>query len=40
VIGPHFLLGWITKAIEIAIVLLVAADLLRGHGLWRASAPA
>ena len=27
VIGPHFTLGWVTKAIEIAIVMLVIADL-------------
>src|SRR5687768_4548144 len=28
VIGPWFTLGWVTKGIEVAIVLLVIADLL------------
>jgi hypothetical protein len=28
VIGPHFTLGWVTKGIEVAIVMLVIADLL------------
>lgn len=28
VIGPYFTLGWVTKGIEIAIVLLVFVDLL------------
>ena len=28
VLGPHFLLGWITKAIEVVLVGLVAVDLL------------
>lgn len=28
VIGPYFTLGWVTKGIELAIVLLVIADLL------------
>src|SRR5687767_479904 len=27
VIGPYFSLGWITKAIEVAILVLLAADL-------------
>ena len=27
-IGPYFTLGWVTKGIEVAIVLLVIADLL------------
>ncbi len=27
-IGPYFTLGWVTKGIELAIVLLVIADLL------------
>jgi hypothetical protein len=40
VIGPYFLLGWITKAIEVAVVLLVAADLMRVHGSPRANATA
>jgi hypothetical protein len=26
--GPYFLLGWVTKGIELALVLLVLADLL------------
>lgn len=28
VVGPYFTLGWVTKGIELAIVLLVIADLL------------
>lgn len=28
VMGPYFTLGWVTKGIEVAIVLLVVADLL------------
>jgi phosphatidylserine synthase len=28
VIGPYFTLGWLTKGVELAIVLLVIADLL------------
>lgn len=32
VIGPYFSLGWITKAIEVAIIVLVAADLARLYG--------
>lgn len=28
VTGPYFTLGWVTKGIEVAIVLLVIADLL------------
>lgn len=28
VIGPYFTLGWVTKGIELAVVLLVIADLL------------
>jgi hypothetical protein len=40
VMGPYFALGWVAKAIEVAIVTLVAADLIRVHGgptgLWRA----
>ena len=27
-VGPYFTLGWVTKGIEVAIVLLVIADLL------------
>ena len=30
VMGPYFTLGWVTKGIEVAIVLLVIADLLIG----------
>ena len=30
VIGPYFTLGWVTKGIEVAIVMLVIADLLIG----------
>lgn len=26
--GPYFMLGWLTKGVEVAIVLLVIADLL------------
>jgi len=32
VIGPYFTLGWVTKAIELAIVGLVIADLLATYG--------
>jgi hypothetical protein len=28
VVGPYFTLGWLTKGVELAIVLLVIADLL------------
>ena len=37
VIGPYFTLGWATKGIEVAIVLLVIADLLLGTDAGRAS---
>ncbi len=37
VIGPYFMLGWATKGIEVAIVLLVIADLLIGSDAGRAS---
>lgn len=37
VIGPYFTLGWVTKGIEVAIVLLVIADLLMGADARRAS---
>ena len=30
IVGPYFALGWVTKGIEVAIVLLVLADLLIG----------
>ena len=32
VVGPYFTLGWVAKAVEVAILTLVAADLLRIHG--------
>jgi hypothetical protein len=32
VIGPYFALGWIAKGIEVAIVGLVAVDLLTDYG--------
>ena len=32
VIGPYFALGWVAKGIEVAILTLLAADLLRVHG--------
>ena len=35
-IGPYFTLGWVTKGIELAIVLLVIADLL----IWTDTGPA
>jgi hypothetical protein len=31
-IGPYFTLGWITKAIEVAIIGLLVADLLIAYG--------
>ena len=37
VTGPYFTLGWVTKGIEIAIVTLVAADLLIGADASRTS---
>jgi hypothetical protein len=37
VIGPHFTLGWVTKGIEVAIVVLVIADLLITADAGRAS---
>lgn len=41
VVGPYFDLGWIAKAIEVAIVGLVIVDLLGRYGdapgLWRAA---
>jgi hypothetical protein len=37
VIGPYFTLGWVTKGIEIAIVMLVIADLLIQADAGRAS---
>ena len=32
VIGPYFTLGWVAKAVEVAILVLVAADLVRLYG--------
>ena len=32
VIGPYFSLGWIAKGIEVAILTLLAADVLRVYG--------
>ncbi len=32
VMGPYFTLGWIAKAVEVALVALIAADLLRLYG--------
>lgn len=37
VIGPYFTLGWVTKGIELAIVMLVIADLLSGTDAGRAA---
>ena len=32
VIGPYFTLGWVAKAIEVAIIVLLAVDLVRLYG--------
>ena len=32
VIGPYFGLGWVAKAIEVAIIALLAADIVRAYG--------
>jgi hypothetical protein len=32
VIGPYFSLGWVAKAIEVAILILLAADVVRVYG--------
>ena len=32
VIGPYFYLGWVAKAIEVAILTLLAADVVRVYG--------
>ena len=37
VMGPYFTLGWVTKGIELAIVMLVIADLLIGTDALGAS---
>ena len=36
IIGPYFTLGWIAKAIELSILLVIAADLARLYGTPRA----
>ena len=32
VVGPYFSLGWVAKAVEVAILTLVAADVVRVYG--------
>jgi hypothetical protein len=32
VIGPYFSLGWVAKAVEVAILTLLAADMVRVYG--------
>ena len=32
VIGPYFSLGWVAKAVEVAILTLLAADVIRVYG--------
>jgi hypothetical protein len=32
VMGPYFTLGWIAKGIEVALIALLAADVMRVHG--------
>jgi hypothetical protein len=32
VMGPYFSLGWVAKAVEVAILVLLAADLVRLYG--------
>ena len=32
VIGPYFVLGWVAKAVEVAILILLAADVVRVYG--------
>jgi hypothetical protein len=32
VMGPYFTLGWIAKGIEVALIVLVAVDILRVYG--------
>ena len=32
VIGPYFMLGWIAKGIEVALITLLAVDILRVYG--------
>ena len=31
-VGPHFTLGWVAKAVELAILTLLAADVVRVYG--------
>ncbi len=38
--GPYFALGWLTKGVELAIVMLVIADLLHRDRCGPRSAPA
>ena len=32
VVGPYFSLGWVAKAVEVAILTLIAADVVRVYG--------
>lgn len=32
IVGPHFALGWITKVVELALIAVVTADLIRAYG--------
>ena len=32
IVGPYFTLGWVAKAVEVAILVLVCADLVRRYG--------
>jgi len=32
IVGPHFALGWITKGVELALIGVVTADLIRAYG--------
>jgi hypothetical protein len=32
VMGPYFSLGWVAKAVEVAILVLLAADIVRLYG--------
>ena len=32
VIGPYFSLGWVAKAVEVAVLTLLAADVMRVYG--------
>ncbi len=35
IVGPHFALGWITKGVELALIGVVAADLIHAFGSAR-----